>query len=110
MLLEEMFPALLTATNEFHQKTGGPWEVIVVDDGSVDDTIAWIEKTPEKNIKLITRRRNSGFALACNLGFSACRYQMVILLNNDVIVDKNFILAVDIHFENQRVFESLLRR
>jgi glycosyltransferase involved in cell wall biosynthesis len=37
MLLEEMFPALLTATNEFHQKTGGPWEVIVVDDGSVDE-------------------------------------------------------------------------
>ena len=104
MLLEEMFPALLTATNEFHQKTGGPWEVIVVDDGSVDDTIAWIEKTPEKNIKLITRRRNSGFALACNLGFSACRYQMVILLNNDVIVDKNFILPLISHFENQRVF------
>ena len=43
MLLEEMFPALLAATNEFHLKTGGPWEVIVVDDGSVDDTISWIE-------------------------------------------------------------------
>jgi GT2 family glycosyltransferase len=104
MLLEEMFPALLTATAEFHQKTGGPWEVIVVDDGSVDDTIPWVETIPEKNIKLITRRRNHGFALACNLGFSACRYRMVILLNNDVIVDKNFILPLISHFGDEKVF------
>jgi len=104
MLLEEMFPSLLTATNEFQRRTGGVWEVIVVDDGSVDDTIPWIETRPEKNIKLITRRRNSGFALACNLGFSACRYQMVILLNNDVIVDKNFILPLVAHFQDEKVF------
>jgi GT2 family glycosyltransferase len=104
MLLEEMFPALLTATNEFHQKTGGPWEVIVVDDGSVDDTIHWVETIPEKNVKLITRRRNTGFALACNLGFSACHHQIVILLNNDVLVDKNFIVPLISHFEDERVF------
>src|SRR5262245_41084754 len=104
MLLEEMVPALLTATHEFHRKTGGPWEVIVVDDGSVDDTVRWIETRPEKNIKLITRRRNSGFALACNLGFSACRYEMVILLNNDVLVDKNFILPLIDHFRDEKVF------
>ncbi len=104
MLLEEMFPALLAATHEFHQKTGGPWEVIVVDDGSVDDTIPWIEKNPEKNIKVITHSRNSGFAFACNLGFSACRYQIVILLNNDVLVDKNFILPMISHFEDKTVF------
>jgi GT2 family glycosyltransferase len=104
MLLEEMFPALLSATNEFHRKTGGAWEVIVVDDGSVDDTIRWIETIPEKNIKLITRRRNNGFALACNLGFSACRYQVVVLLNNDVIVDRNFMLPLVPHFADEKVF------
>jgi GT2 family glycosyltransferase len=104
MLLEEMFPALLTATHEFQKKTGGLWEVIVVDDGSVDDTIPWIETRPEKNIKLITRRRNTGFALACNLGFSACSYNIVILLNNDVLVDKNFILPLVSHFTDDKVF------
>ena len=109
MLLEEMFPALLSATGQFHQKTGGPWEVIVVDDGSVDDTIRWVETIPEKNVKLITRRRNNGFALACNLGFSACRYQMVILLNNDVIVDRNFILPLISHFKDEKVFAVAFR-
>jgi glycosyltransferase involved in cell wall biosynthesis len=43
-----MFPSLLLATKEFHDKTGGLWEVIVVDDGSVDDTIPWIETIPRR--------------------------------------------------------------
>ena len=98
LLLEEMLPSLLLATKEFHDKTGGPWEVIVVDDGSVDDTIPWIETIPEKSVKLITRRRKSGFVLACNLGFRACRYETIILLSNDVTVDPGLILAVLPHF------------
>ena len=101
LLLEEMFPSLLAATNVFEQKTSGCWEIIVVDDGSIDDTVPWIESIPEKRVKLITRRRNSGFAIACNLGFSACRYKIVILLNNDVIVQEDFILPVLRHFEGQ---------
>jgi GT2 family glycosyltransferase len=103
-LLEEMFPSLLSATNEFEKRMGGTWEIIVVDDGSVDDTIPWIESNPEKRIKLITRRRNSGFSFACNLGFSACRYSVVILLNNDVIVHRDFLLPVLKHFEDDTVF------
>src|SRR5262245_34988162 len=113
MLLEQMFPSLLLATKEFHDETGGAWEVIVVDDGSVDDTIPWVETIPEKNIKLITRCRKSGFALACNLGFSACRYDTVVLLSNDVIVEKGFILPLMAHFREERVFgvscKSLLK-
>ena len=113
MLLEQMFPSLLSATKEFHDKTGGSWEVIVVDDGSVDDTIPWIETIPEKRVKLITRRRKSGFALACNLGFTACRYETIILLNNDVTVDQGFIVALLPHFQDSRVFgvsfKSMLR-
>jgi GT2 family glycosyltransferase len=113
LLLEEMFPSLLSATKEFQDKTGGSWEVIVVDDGSVDDTIQWVETIPEKRVKLITRRRKSGFALACNLGFSACRYDTIILLNNDVTVDPGFILALIPHFQDSRVFgiafKSMLR-
>ncbi len=103
-LLEEMFPSLLSATNEFEQKIGGEWEVIVVDDGSFDDTVPWIESNPEKRIKLITRRRNSGFSFACNLGFSACRFNIIVLLNNDVIVHRDFLLPVVRHFEDDSVF------
>lgn len=109
MLLEAMLPPLLMATKEFRDKTGGAWEVIVVDDGSVDDTIPWIETIPEKNVKLITRRRKTGFALACNLGFSACRYDIIVLLSNDVTVDPGFLLELLPHFEDERVFGVTLK-
>ena len=103
-LLEEMFPSLLAAANEFGRKTEGPWEVIVVDDGSIDDTVPWIEDFPEKRVKLITLRRNKGFAVACNVGFLACQYDIVILLNNDVFVHKDFLLPLLEHFEDESVF------
>jgi GT2 family glycosyltransferase len=109
MLLEEMFPSLLLATKEFHDQTGGEWEVIVVDDGSVDDTIDWIESIPEKNVKLITRRRITGFAIACNLGFSACRFETIVLLANDVIVDKDFLLSIFPHFRDRKIFGVALK-
>src|SRR5439155_22567074 len=79
-------------------------EVRVVEEGRVDDTISWIAAIHEINIKLITRRRNGGFALACKLGFSACRYDTVILLNNDVIVHKDFILPLIPSFAYEEVF------
>jgi GT2 family glycosyltransferase len=109
MLLEATFPSLLLAAKEFQDKTSGLWEVIVVDDGSVDDTIPWVESIPEKNVKLITRRRKSGFALACNLGFSACRYDIIVLLNNDVTVDSGFLIPLPPHFEDERVFGVTLK-
>lgn len=109
MLLEEMFPSLLLATKEFRDRTGGEWEVIVVDDGSVDDTIDWVESIPEKNVKLITRRRSTGFAIACNLGFSACRFDTVILLGNDVIVDKDFLLYILPHLRKRNIFGVALK-
>ena len=109
MLLEEMYPSLLCATKEFRDRTGGEWEVIVVDDGSVDDTIDWIESIPEKNVKLITRRRSTGFAIACNLGFSACSFDMIVLLGNDVIVDKDFLLPIIPHLREEGVFGVALK-
>ncbi|MFN8009382.1 MAG: glycosyltransferase [Terriglobia bacterium] len=109
MLLEQMFPSLLLATKEFQDQTKGDWEVIVVDDGSVDDTIDWVESIPEKRVKLVTRRRSTGFAIACNLGFSACRFNTVVLLGNDVTVDKDFLLPIVQHFQRNQTFGVALK-
>lgn len=103
-LLEAMFPSLLASAYRYEDKTGSAWEIIVVDDGSTDDTIYWVERIPEKRVKIVTRRRNSGFAQACNVGFQACHHDVVILLNNDVVVDHGFIEPLVRHFENEAVF------
>jgi GT2 family glycosyltransferase len=103
-LLESMFPTLLGAANQYEASGGKFWEIIVIDDGGTDDTQNWIETVPEKRVKLITRRRNGGFSIACNSGFLACRYDVVVLLNNDVFVDTGFLAPLARHFQDPAVF------
>jgi len=70
-------------------------EVIVVDNGSTDDTERSIHRLDEFNQKgnptLIYKRfiDNTGFAHACNLGFAESHGENVMFLNNDVRVKKD---------------------
>ncbi len=103
-LLESMFPTLLAAAYRYEACGGKFWEIIVIDDGGTDDTQNWIETIPEKRVKLITRRRNGGFSNACNSGFLASHYDVVVLLNNDVFVDPDFLAPLAKHFRDPNVF------
>jgi GT2 family glycosyltransferase len=57
-------------------------EVIVVDDGSEDDTVAQIrEHFPE--VELVCHERSLGFTAAANSGLSRARGDVLLLLNSD---------------------------
>ncbi|MEX1019212.1 MAG: glycosyltransferase family 2 protein [Litorilinea sp.] len=58
------------------------FEQIVVDDASVDQSLAWLEEH-YPTARLIVNRQNVGFAVACNLGAAAARGRFVVLLNSD---------------------------
>ena len=64
-----------------------PHEVIVVDDGSTDDTpmllSAWC--LSRVNARVLRMRQNSGFARACNEGARVARGRYIVLLNNDTL-------------------------
>lgn len=98
-LLERFLPSVMTAA-EFYE---GENEIIIVDDGGTDGSDELI-KRKFSGIRLIKLEENKGFAGACNEGFRACRNQVVILLNNDVLVDRNFIAPLVTHFRNEDVF------
>ena len=63
------------------------YEVIVVDDGSTDDTArllaAWSQS--RTNARVLRMRKNSGFAHACNEGARVARGRYLVLLNNDTL-------------------------
>lgn len=73
--------------------TGVKTEVIVIDNGSIDKTSPSIKLFIKKTkipINLVTLSNNLGFAKAINLGVKQSKYNYVYLLNNDMMVAKDF--------------------
>jgi GT2 family glycosyltransferase/2-polyprenyl-3-methyl-5-hydroxy-6-metoxy-1,4-benzoquinol methylase len=73
--------------------TPEPHEIIFVDNGSTDDTIRWLGKIVRgnNNYVLVQNTTNLGFAKGCNQGIEASKGEYILLLNNDVIVVKNWL-------------------
>lgn len=64
--------------------TPGPLELILVDNGSSDDTPEWARA--QADVTYIRNDVNRGFAAACNQGIAAAGGAYVVLLNNDTAV------------------------
>lgn len=64
------------------------YELIVIDNGSTDETPAFLQSLPglHPNVRICTLPENKGFAVACNLGLQAATGDNLILLNNDTDV------------------------
>ena len=57
-------------------------EIIVVDNGSADDTITALSKI--KNVKLIKNKSNLGFSKANNIGLKHATSEYVLFMNSDI--------------------------
>jgi GT2 family glycosyltransferase len=71
-----------------HGQTFGPAEMLVVDNGSTDDTAAVSEQLGATVIRLF---ENRGFAAAVNAGILKARFEWLFLLNNDVNLDPKWL-------------------
>lgn len=99
-LLEKNLLAVIKACQKW-AKTG--WEIIVVDDASTDGSVAFLkENFPQ--VKVVVHQENQRFAAACNSGVEKARGKIIILLNNDVSPEPNFLKPLIKHFGNSKVF------
>lgn len=79
---------LKVCLNSLRQQTFTNFEIIVVDNGSHDDSAKYLRRFfPE--VRIIELANNSGFAPAVNLGIKAAIGKFIFLLNNDTRVDPN---------------------
>src|SRR4030095_12258187 len=62
--------------------SGLDYEVILVDDGSIDRTVERIETAP--NIRLIRFEKNSGQSAAIYAGLTAARGAAVVIIDGDL--------------------------
>ncbi len=64
--------------------TTSPYEIIVVDNGSTDETVPTLKAM--SGIILVENGANKGFPAACNQGIATAHGDQLLILNNDVIV------------------------
>ena len=70
------------------ESSGFTFEIIPVDNGSVDDSVA-VFKKEFPAIRPVTINPNRGFAAACNAGINASKGRYVLILGSDTIVLNN---------------------
>lgn len=77
--------------------TNGEFEVVVVDNGSHDGSAGYIEELRKSReyVRLIKLADNTGFAYAVNQGIEAVNTEYVILLNNDITIEKDFVKKLE---------------
>jgi GT2 family glycosyltransferase len=87
------------------------FEVVVVDNGSTDDSSAFVEKNYPQ-VRVLALKENLGFAKAVNEAIRQTKSKYVVLLNNDAHVTKNWLsnllVASDNHQECASVASKML--
>ena len=98
-LLKENLPSVVRAI----KYSGGDYEVIVVDDASSDGSQEFIKKNYPQ-IKLIELKENKGFGEANNIAILQSKNDIIVLLNNDMSVKKNYFSFITSHFDDENIF------
>jgi GT2 family glycosyltransferase len=68
------------------------WEIIIVDNDS-GDNVELLAKPLSRQLSFIQMGYNAGFARANNAGMQAAKYDTILLLNADTIIQENAIAA-----------------
>jgi GT2 family glycosyltransferase len=94
-LLSTYLPSVRRALENYP----GPWECLIIDDGGTDATA---QELPPlfPQARYVRRECNAGFAAAANTGFEAAQHELMLLLNNDIRVERDFLLPLAEHFCN----------
>src|SRR4051812_5392875 len=103
-LLERFLPSVFVAADRYRATSGFDVEIVIVDDGGTDDTAFWLATSYPGRVELLMKRQNEGFSHACNTGFLHAKHPVVLLLNNDVEVEPDFIAPLVGHFAADDVF------
>lgn len=69
------------------------YEIIVVDDGSTDGTVAWLQATTEFPHLRLFERDHQGPAAARNFGVGVAKGDTIVFIDSDLVVTAGFLAA-----------------
>ncbi len=87
----------------FDQDYSGTVEVIVVNDGSTDNSIEIVRGFQEKGLLRIIDQPNQGPVTATNNGFKAARYDIICSVDSDVVLHRDWLRRIVEEFEDPHV-------
>ncbi len=99
LLLPEILPCLYEAL----KNSKVAYEVILVDDCSTDNTIAFLQNNYPAII-LLQNETNKGFSPTINKGIFAAQYSLLLLLNSDVKLTPHYFDHLFPYFDNADTF------
>ena len=82
-----------------------PYELIVVDNGSRDGSIAYLRSLASRcsHVRVIENGRNRGFAAAVNQGLAAARGDVLVILNSDTVVADDWLERLAAQAGDERI-------
>ena len=98
-LLHKNLPSVFAACKAY----GGQCSIIVVDDGSADDSLSVLRhEFPE--VEVVIHDKNKGFAEAIHSGVNAAKTELLFLLNSDVFVQLEIFAPLVTYFDDPQTF------
>jgi glycosyltransferase involved in cell wall biosynthesis len=90
---EENVPSTLQAVREELEKLDVPWEMVLVNDGSTDDTLVLVQEAAAKDarIRLFSYAPNRGRGHALRTGFAQARGEIIVTIDFDLSYSAEFI-------------------
>lgn len=98
-LLEEFLPFTVQAV----KNAGVDYEIIIVDDASRDDSVAFL-KQHYPNVILLESETNQGFSVTCNKGIRQASKELMLILNSDIKLSPNYFDNQWQCFQNENTF------
>lgn len=98
-----LFPETLPPLIQALKKSGKQFEIIISDDCSTDNSVAYLKQN-FAGISVLTSQTNAGFSITINKGIAQCKHELVLLLNSDVKLSDTYFLSQFKYFEMPDTF------
>ncbi|TVM04110.1 MAG: glycosyltransferase family 2 protein [Candidatus Brocadia sp. WS118] len=94
-------PFLEACLHSLSRQTYAHFETLLVDDASTDESLSFV-LAHYPGTRIISLKKNVGFASAVNEGIQQAKGQYIALLNNDTEVDENWLMELHHALESHR--------